>query len=104
MLTVAVCLAATGSAWAHVTPQPPSFPKGASDVIMGFAVPNETTDNSSTVKVEIDIPTDHPITGVHADAMAAMDLGIGRSQRGGSRPTCARPRVAHHMISTLCLI
>jgi periplasmic copper chaperone A len=76
ILTVAACLVATGSAWAHVTPQPPSFPKGASDVILGFAVPNEATNGSSTVKVEIILPTSKPMTGIHADAMAGWTSSV----------------------------
>jgi uncharacterized protein YcnI len=63
----AVVLVGSEVAWAHVTPQPSALPKGASDVIIGFAVPNEMT-NASTVKLELDLPTDHPITGIHADA------------------------------------
>src|SRR5437588_7259602 len=64
---LAVGLMGSEAAWAHVTPQPPTLPKGASDVIIGFAVPNEMT-NASTVKLELDLPTDHPITGILAEA------------------------------------
>lgn len=80
VLAGALLFGAAGSAWAHVTPQPPTLPKGASDVVMGFAVPNETTNNSSTVKVEIDLPTDHPITGVHANAMAGWTSSVETTQ------------------------
>jgi uncharacterized protein YcnI len=75
-LIAAVVLIGSEICWAHVTPQPPTLPKGASDVIIGFAVPNEMTD-SSTVKLELDLPTDHPITGIHADAKPGWTAAVG---------------------------
>jgi len=63
----AVLALGSTAAGAHVTPQPPTLSKGASDVILGFAVPNEQT-TASTIKLELDLPVDHPITGIHADA------------------------------------
>jgi uncharacterized protein YcnI len=73
LLAVALVPAA---AFAHVTLQPGSLPKGASDAIVGFAVPNESTNNTSTVKVEIDFPTTTPILGVHAEAIPGWSAAV----------------------------
>jgi uncharacterized protein YcnI len=72
----AIIVLSSTASWAHVTPQPPSLPKGASDVIFGFAVPNESTTNASTIKVELDLPTAQPVTGVHAEAMPGWSSAV----------------------------
>ncbi|GAA2240025.1 MULTISPECIES: YcnI family copper-binding membrane protein [Kitasatospora] len=59
-LGAAVVLLIAGPASAHVTVQPSSVAKDATDQTFAFRVPNEQ-ENASTVKVEIDFPTDHPI-------------------------------------------
>src|SRR5205823_3730545 len=51
-----------GPAWAHITVDPSTAPKGA-EVTLGFRVPNEEA-TVSTVKVQIFFPSDHPILGV----------------------------------------
>jgi uncharacterized protein YcnI len=51
-----------GPAWAHVTVDPSTAPKGA-EVTLGFRVPNEEA-AASTVKIQIFFPADHPILGV----------------------------------------
>ncbi|MDH6129966.1 YcnI family protein [Kitasatospora sp. GP82] len=56
----AAVLLVAGPAFAHVTVQPSSVAKNATDQTFAFRVPNED-DKASTVKVEIDFPTDHPI-------------------------------------------
>lgn len=56
---VVALVALAGTAWAHVTIQPTSAPKG-SDAVLTFIVPNEKSD-ASTVKVTVQFPTDHPI-------------------------------------------
>lgn len=63
-LAAAVGLVAlvAGPAAAHVEVDPDSAPKGTTKVV-SFRVPNEK-DNASTVQVEIDLPTDHPIPQV----------------------------------------
>lgn len=53
-------LLVAGPASAHVTVQPPSVSKDATDQTFAFRVPNEE-DNANTVKVEVDFPTDTPI-------------------------------------------
>lgn len=67
MRRFAIVLAAAGlalvavaaPAWAHVKVDPESAPKG-SDAVLGFVVPNEK-DNATTTKVVVQFPTDHPI-------------------------------------------
>ncbi|WP_019073020.1 YcnI family copper-binding membrane protein [Streptomyces hokutonensis] len=56
-------LAAAGVASAHVTVHPESYAKGATDGVLTFRVPNEE-DKSSTTKVQVFLPTDHPVLGV----------------------------------------
>jgi uncharacterized protein YcnI len=55
-----------GTAWAHVTVQPKSLPKGATDAIFSFSTPNETTDSANVVGLEIDFPTNHPLLSAYA--------------------------------------
>ncbi|MFH8383834.1 YcnI family protein [Kitasatospora sp. NPDC018058] len=62
-LGAATVLGAAVPASAHVIVQPNSVPKNATDQTFAFRVPNED-DKNSTVKVEIDFPTDHPIPSV----------------------------------------
>ncbi|MET7940263.1 YcnI family protein [Streptomyces sp. NPDC005302] len=62
-LTLAGVLAAAGAASAHVTVHPESYAKGATDGVLSFRVPNEE-DTASTTKVQVFLPTDHPVLGV----------------------------------------
>ncbi|SED94228.1 Uncharacterized protein YcnI [Streptomyces misionensis] len=62
-LATATVLLAAGAASAHVTVHPESYAKGATDGVLTFRVPNEE-DNASTTKVQIFLPTDHPVLGV----------------------------------------
>ncbi|MEV7383581.1 YcnI family protein [Streptomyces lydicus] len=62
-LTAAALLAAAGVASAHVTVHSDSYAKGAADGVLTFRVPNEE-DNASTTKVQVFLPTDHPVLGV----------------------------------------
>jgi uncharacterized protein YcnI len=55
-------LAFATPAWAHVTVDPSSAPKGA-EITLGFRVPNEEA-AADTVKVQIFFPSDHPVLGV----------------------------------------
>lgn len=56
-------LAAAGVASAHVTVHPESYAKGATDGVLTFRVPNEE-DGAATSKVQVFLPTDHPVLGV----------------------------------------
>lgn len=62
-LTAAGILTAAGAASAHVTVHPESYAKGATDGVLTFRVPNEE-DTASTTKVQVFLPTDHPVLGV----------------------------------------
>ncbi|MEV6759097.1 YcnI family protein [Streptomyces sp. NPDC051105] len=62
-LTAAGLLVAAGVAAAHVTVHPESYAKGATDGVLTFRVPNEE-DAASTTKVQVFLPTDHPVLGV----------------------------------------
>ncbi|MEU5795426.1 DUF1775 domain-containing protein [Streptomyces sp. SID8366] len=62
-LTAASVLLAAGAASAHVTVHPESYAKGATDGVLTFRVPNEE-DHAYTSKVEVFLPTDHPVLGV----------------------------------------
>ncbi|MDH6577832.1 YcnI family protein [Kitasatospora sp. MAP5-34] len=59
-LAATTVLLVAGPASAHVTVQPSSVAKDATDQTFAFRVPNED-DKASTVKVEVDFPTDHPV-------------------------------------------
>ncbi|OLZ70447.1 hypothetical protein AV521_15065 [Streptomyces sp. IMTB 2501] len=59
----AAVLLAAGAASAHVTVHPGSYAKGATDGVLTFRVPNEE-DSASTTKVQVFLPTDHPVLGV----------------------------------------
>ncbi|MFD8722206.1 YcnI family protein [Streptomyces sp. NPDC059629] len=62
-LTAVSVLVAAGVAAAHVTVHPESYAKGATDGVLTFRVPNEE-DTASTTKVQVYLPTDHPVLGV----------------------------------------
>ncbi|MFJ9540315.1 YcnI family protein [Streptomyces sp. NPDC101225] len=62
-LAAAGVLAAAGAAFAHVTVHPDSYAKGATDGVLTFRVPNEE-DTARTTKVQVFLPTDHPVLGV----------------------------------------
>lgn len=62
-LTTASVLVAAGVASAHVTVHPESYAKGATDGVLTFRVPNEE-DTASTTRVQVFLPTDHPVLGV----------------------------------------
>jgi periplasmic copper chaperone A len=60
-------VAAAGPAWAHVTVEPASAPKG-SDAVLAFVIPNEKAD-ATTTKVKVQFPTDHPIAEALVEAI-----------------------------------
>ncbi|MEU9323499.1 YcnI family protein [Streptomyces canus] len=62
-LAAAAVLTAAGAASAHVTVHPDSYAKGATDGALTFRVPDES-DTTSTTKVQLFLPTDHPLLGV----------------------------------------
>ena len=62
VLALVALAALAGPAAAHVSVKPGEAPKGSFSVF-AFSVPNERG-NASTVKVEVTLPTDHPIAFV----------------------------------------
>ncbi|MGW3494520.1 YcnI family copper-binding membrane protein [Streptomyces sp. NPDC001020] len=56
-------LTTAGAAFAHITVHPESYAKGATDGVLTFRVPNEE-DTAATTKVQVFLPTDHPVLGV----------------------------------------
>jgi uncharacterized protein YcnI len=60
---VAVLVLVAAPALAHVTVDPDSVPKGTSDVVLSFRVPNEEP-SANTTKIDMQLPQDHPIAVV----------------------------------------
>jgi uncharacterized protein YcnI len=61
------------AAWAHVTVEPGTAPKGGADQELTFRVPNED-DKADVIKVDMEIPTDHPLLGLEAAAMPGWTI------------------------------
>ena len=74
-VVVAVAFGA-GAAWAHVNVQPPSLPKGASDVIFSFSTPNEATNGANVTGLEVDFPTNTPLLSALAQTKAGWDATV----------------------------
>ena len=62
-------------AWAHVTVDPPSAPKGGSDIEIGFRVPNEEA-KASTTKIAIELPSSPPILNVLAQSTPGWTAAV----------------------------
>lgn len=73
-LTVAAVLALGGPAWAHVSVDPGEVPGGGHATI-NFKVPNER-DNASTTKLEITLPTDHPVASAMPEPVSGWDIDV----------------------------
>jgi uncharacterized protein YcnI len=77
---LALALAATtvfaAGAGAHVTVHPGTEKKGASDVLLTFAVPNEETNGATVTKLELDLPANTPLLGVAPQAMAGWTATV----------------------------
>ncbi|MDX6349586.1 MAG: hypothetical protein QOF84_4376 [Streptomyces sp.] len=73
----AVLLAAV-PAFAHVSVQPGTAAKGSYSTV-SFKVPNED-DSASTTKVEVSLPTDHPIASVATQPVAGWTVKVTRSK------------------------
>lgn len=72
-LVIVVGAAAVASA--HVTVSPDSIPKGTSDVILTFRVPNEST-TASVVGLKIQFPLTHPIVVVNPEAGSGWQVKV----------------------------
>jgi uncharacterized protein YcnI len=66
-LVAAAVLLVPATAWAHVTVDPGEAPKGGTDQEITLRIPNED-ESASTVKVDVKIPTDHPLLGIEVEA------------------------------------
>lgn len=77
-ITGAAVLASAVPAFAHVTVQPGTATKGGYSTIV-FKVPNER-DKASTVKVEVDLPIDHPIASVSTQPLPDWTVEVTKSK------------------------
>ncbi|MCD9594235.1 YcnI family protein [Streptomyces sp. 8ZJF_21] len=71
-------LLTAGPAFAHVSVQPGQAEKGGYSTI-NFKVPNER-DDSSTVKLEVNLPADHPLASVMPQPMPGWDVKVTKSK------------------------
>ncbi|MGO4418269.1 YcnI family protein, partial [Streptomyces sp. MCAF7] len=74
-LAAAGVLAGAGAASAHVTVHPDSYPQGTTDGSLTFRVPNEE-DSATTTKVQVFLPTDHPIPSVLVKPVAGWTTDV----------------------------
>ncbi|MFH8368040.1 YcnI family protein [Streptomyces sp. NPDC018031] len=65
-------------AFAHVSVQPGQAEKGGYSVV-DFKVPNER-DDASTVKLEVTVPTDHPLASVMPQPVPGWDVKVTKSK------------------------
>src|SRR3954468_14332153 len=66
--TVVGVVTLASPAWAHVSIEPSSAPKGAEAATLAFQVPNETED-AATTQVEVVMPEGHPLASVKPEAV-----------------------------------
>jgi periplasmic copper chaperone A len=64
-----------GTAGAHVTVSPSSLPQGASDAILTFRVPNEST-TASVIALRIEFPLAHPIVVLNPEAGSGWNVVV----------------------------
>ncbi|QLH22861.1 YcnI family protein [Streptomyces sp. Rer75] len=77
-LTAGALVLLAGPAFAHVTVQPEQAEKGGYSTV-DFKVPNER-DDSSTVKLEVNLPTDHPLASVMPQPVPGWDVKVTKSK------------------------
>lgn len=77
-LAVGGVLLCAGTAAAHVSVDPGEAPKGGFATI-DFKVPNER-DSASTVKVEVNLPADHPLTSVMPQPVPGWKVAVTKSK------------------------
>ncbi|MFI0940968.1 YcnI family protein [Streptomyces sp. NPDC021020] len=77
-LAGATVLLAAVPAFAHVTVQPTAAAKGGYTTV-AFKVPNEQ-DGASTVKIEVNLPTDHPIASVSLQPVPGWTAQVTKSK------------------------
>ncbi|MEU9353360.1 YcnI family protein [Streptomyces griseoloalbus] len=72
-------LAVSTPCFAHVTVQPEGEAAKGGYAVVGFKVPNER-DNASTTKVEVTFPTDHPLASVMPQPVEGWDVKVSKSK------------------------
>ncbi|MEV7783793.1 YcnI family protein [Streptomyces sp. NPDC088106] len=72
-------LALSSPALAHVSVQPDGEAAKGGYAVVGFKVPNER-DNASTTKVEVTFPTDHPLSSVMPQPVEGWDIKVTKSK------------------------
>ncbi len=75
----ATALALSSPALAHVSVQPEGEAAKGGYAVLGFKVPNER-DNASTTKLEINFPTDHPLASVMPQPVEGWDIQVTKSK------------------------
>ncbi|GAA1141076.1 uncharacterized protein YcnI [Kitasatospora gansuensis] len=77
-VAAASVLALAAPAFAHVTVQPGSVQQGGYSAV-DFRVPNES-DTASTVKLEVNLPLDHPMASVRTQPIAGWTATLEKSK------------------------
>jgi uncharacterized protein len=72
-------LALSSPALAHVTVQPEGTAAKGGYAVVDFKVPNER-DNASTTKVEVTLPTDHPLASVMPQPVDGWKIDVTKSK------------------------
>ncbi|QHC30300.1 YcnI family copper-binding membrane protein [Streptomyces sp. HF10] len=72
-------LALSAPAFAHVTVQPEGAAAKGGYAVVDFKVPNER-DNASTTKVEVNLPTDHPLASVMAQPIPGWSVQLTKTK------------------------
>ncbi|MFE2281085.1 YcnI family protein [Streptomyces sp. NPDC059454] len=75
----AAVLAVSTPCFAHVSVQPEGEAAKGGYAVVGFKVPNER-DNASTTKLEITFPTDHPLASVMPQPVEGWDVKVTKSK------------------------
>jgi uncharacterized protein YcnI len=77
-LTGSALLVAAVPAFAHVSVTPNTAPKGGYSTV-AFKVPNER-DSASTIKLEVNLPADHPIASVATQAVPGWKVEVTKTK------------------------
>ncbi len=72
-------LAVSSPCFAHVSVQPEGEAAKGGYAVVGFKVPNER-DNASTTKLEVTFPSDHPLSSVQPQPVEGWDIKITKSR------------------------
>ncbi len=75
--SVVVAVVGAAPALAHVTAQPGQAPQGGYAVV-SFRVPDES-DTAGTVKLQVTLPTDHPVTSVRTTPIPGWTAAVAKT-------------------------